>query len=411
MDTVSLRDHSLETFDTPTLLAHATEQSIKRKYEDFSIVDVDSHHYESDCFTQILDYIEDPVMRADAKHMGMRDGGITSSRGSYQEMAGRVTRYKGRAKEKTPEGPHRDITLTRRWMDAFGVDFTCLFPTPMLCLGPDARASRSRSRWRAPITAGSSTTSRRKSRASRRASICRSTRPTECERMIEELGEKPGVVGFCVTAPRYKGVWDNCYATHLRDARGARPAAGVPFGLHVGRRPDDGAVQPLHRRPRAGLHLVQRRPPHELDRQRHARALSQAQGAVDRERPGVAAVPDAAARQRVHDAQLRSAAPQEEAVGLYARHVLHDPADGDGGQRARRSSSPSRSSRPTRSSCTRRTIRTGTWICRARSTTCRSSTSSRSATSSAAMRCASSTSRTEVSDAKLARKAMRTAAQ
>ena len=36
--------------------------------------------------------------------------------------------------------------------------------------------------------------------------------PTECERMIEELGEKPGVVGFCVTAPRYKGVWDNCYS-------------------------------------------------------------------------------------------------------------------------------------------------------------------------------------------------------
>src|SRR5487761_242034 len=129
MDTVSLRDHSLETFDTPTLLAHASEQAIKRRYEDFCMIDVDSHHYESESFTQILDYIEDPVMRADARHMGMRDGGITSSRGSYQEMAGRVTRYKGRAEEESTErGSHRDITLSKRWMDSFGVDFTCMFP-------------------------------------------------------------------------------------------------------------------------------------------------------------------------------------------------------------------------------------------------------------------------------------------
>ncbi|HUK60993.1 MAG TPA: hypothetical protein VLV50_17325, partial [Stellaceae bacterium] len=209
MDTVNLRDHSLEEFDTPTLLAHASEQAAKRKYEDFCIVDVDSHHYESDSFTQILSYIEDPVMRADAKHMGMRDGGITSSRGSYQEMAGRVTRYKGRAKEKTPaDGPHRDITLTRRWMDAFGVDFTCLFPTPMLSLGLTPRVevevalARAYNRW----LIDNVTSKEPRIKASLYLPF---NSPPECERMIEELGEKPGVVGFCVTAPRYKGVWDN----------------------------------------------------------------------------------------------------------------------------------------------------------------------------------------------------------
>ena len=153
MDTVSLRDTKLEEFDTPTLLAHASEQAAKRRYEDFCIVDVDSHHYETDSYTQILDYVEDPVMRNDARHMGMRDGGITSSRGSYQEMAGRVTRYKGRAKEKTPAGVHRDITLTKRWMDAFGVDLTCMFPTPMLSLGLTPRVevevalARAYNRW------------------------------------------------------------------------------------------------------------------------------------------------------------------------------------------------------------------------------------------------------------------------
>src|SRR5271155_1620132 len=137
MDThnVSFRDLRQDEFDTPSILAHAAEQAVKRKYEDFPIIDVDSHHYETESFAQILEYISDPVMRGQARFQGARDGGIASARGSYQEMAGRVTRYKGRFKEKTPSGTHRDIALTRRWMDAFGVDQTCLFPTPMLSLG------------------------------------------------------------------------------------------------------------------------------------------------------------------------------------------------------------------------------------------------------------------------------------
>ncbi len=64
----------------------------------------------------------------------------------------------------------------------------------------------------------------------------------------------------------------------------------------------------------------------------HAGAVPKAQGAVDRERPRLAAVPDAAARQRIHDAQLRGAAAQGEAERLHAPDVLHHPADGDGGQ-------------------------------------------------------------------------------
>ena len=43
---VELRDFSLEHYDTTQALAHAAEQAIQRKYEDFLIVDVDSHHYE-----------------------------------------------------------------------------------------------------------------------------------------------------------------------------------------------------------------------------------------------------------------------------------------------------------------------------------------------------------------------------
>ena len=229
MDTITYRDANIEEFDTPTLLAHAAEQAAKRRYEDFNIVDVDSHHYETESFQQILEYIEDPVLRHQARFQGVRDGGITSSRGSYQEMAGRVTRYKGRFREKTPQSPHRDITLTKRWMDAFGVDITLLFPTPMLSLGLTPRVevevalARAYNRWL--IDHVTSVEPRIKA-----SLYLPFNAPEECEKMIEELGEKPGVVGFCVTAPRYKGVWDNAYARtySMLEER------GLPLAFHSG---------------------------------------------------------------------------------------------------------------------------------------------------------------------------------
>ena len=66
---------------------------------------------------------------------------------------GRITRHPGRRKEKTPSGVHRDITLTKRWMDAMGIDVVCLFPTPMLTLGLTPRVevevalARAYNRW------------------------------------------------------------------------------------------------------------------------------------------------------------------------------------------------------------------------------------------------------------------------
>src|SRR5262249_59072998 len=54
-------------------------------------------------------------------------------------LDGRITRNAGRRLEKTPPSPHRDVTLTKRWMDAMGVDIACMFPTPMLFLGTTPR--------------------------------------------------------------------------------------------------------------------------------------------------------------------------------------------------------------------------------------------------------------------------------
>ncbi len=42
------RRMEVEEFDTTKLLAHAAKQATERGYKNFPIVDVDSHHYESE---------------------------------------------------------------------------------------------------------------------------------------------------------------------------------------------------------------------------------------------------------------------------------------------------------------------------------------------------------------------------
>src|SRR5262249_31980872 len=126
----NFRDLAAAEFDTTTLLAHAAEQAIERRYEDLLIVDVDCHHYETEAFNEILQYMEDPVLRHEAKYQGMARGGIGSADGSYQELGGRITRYPGRRIEKVPPTPHRDITLMRRGVGAPGPRNARMFPPP-----------------------------------------------------------------------------------------------------------------------------------------------------------------------------------------------------------------------------------------------------------------------------------------
>jgi len=210
MDTVNFRDLSVEEFDTKTLLAHANQQAIQRRYEDFLIVDVDAHHYETDSFAQIVEYIEDPVMRAQAKYQGFGAQGITSTSGGYQGLGGRITRNHGRRLEKTPSTPHRDITMTKRWMDAMGVDISCMFPTPMLFLGTTPRTevevalARAYNRWLCEEVLAHEP--RIKSTL-----YLPFKDPDACYKMIEDFGDRKGVIGFTVVSPHYKSVHDNAF--------------------------------------------------------------------------------------------------------------------------------------------------------------------------------------------------------
>ncbi|MGH9808285.1 MAG: hypothetical protein ACRD9W_13675, partial [Terriglobia bacterium] len=57
------RRMAFEEFDTSKLLTHAAKQAVERGYQNFPIVDVDSHHYESESLNEILEYMDDPVLQ------------------------------------------------------------------------------------------------------------------------------------------------------------------------------------------------------------------------------------------------------------------------------------------------------------------------------------------------------------
>ena len=223
------RKMAVEEFDTTKLLAHAARQAEERGYDKFPIVDVDSHHYESESMAEILQYMDDPVLQQLAvsasqsgRTTGMLAGGI-----GYQDLGGRVTRYPLRRLEKGDPGEHRDVSLTRRWMDAIGTDIAVVFPTPMLQLGlhpqveVEVALARAYNRWLVERVLAHEP-------RIRSMLYLPFNDPDAAFRMVQEMAEKPGVVGFMVTAARYRPIHHNGYMRIYA----LLEEMGLPLGFH-----------------------------------------------------------------------------------------------------------------------------------------------------------------------------------
>ena len=222
---------SIAEMDTKTLLEHANHQAIQRRYEDFLIVDVDGHHYENMSYAEIFDYIDDPVMRDQAKYQGYGRGGITtaSSGGGYQNLMGRVTRNPRESKEQVPANTHRDVTLTKRWMDAMGIDIVMLFPTPMLTLSLTPRPevevalARAYNRWLCERILAEEPRIK--------ASLYLPASDAEAMyKVVKDFAGIKGVAGFTFLTPRFKPVYDNSFIKTYA----LMEEMGLPLVFHAG---------------------------------------------------------------------------------------------------------------------------------------------------------------------------------
>lgn len=234
MDLISDRGRrvTVDELNTTKLLAHAAQQAKARKYEDLLIVDCDAHHYENENFGQIFSYMENDVLRQ-LITSGQLKGrhSVVPGQVGFQDMGGRVTRYPMRSSEKTAPDRQRDVQLGERWMDAMGVDYSCLFPTGMLNVGlhpmkeMEVDLCWAYGRW---------LTEQVLPEANGRMYSMLSLPfgdPDASLRQVETFGHRKGVTGFMVTTVRADmAVHDNAFMKVYR----AMEERGLSLAFHSG---------------------------------------------------------------------------------------------------------------------------------------------------------------------------------
>jgi len=223
---------TVDELNTTKLLAHARKQATQRNYDDMLIVDCDAHHYENENFDQILPFMENDVLRQlsiGGRALGRR-GLVPSQAGFTQDMGGRVTRYPLRSTEKTEPGRIRDVQLGERWMDAMGVDYSCLFPTGMLNIGlhpqkeMEADLCWAYNRWLTEKVLP-------ESNGRFYSALCLPfSDPDASLRQVETFGHRKGVSGFMVTTVRNIQVNDNGLMKVYR----AMEERGLTLSFHSG---------------------------------------------------------------------------------------------------------------------------------------------------------------------------------
>lgn len=222
-----------EPAPTELVLANAARQASERNYSNYLIVDADAHHYESESWAEMASYLEDPVIRRLATGGGLqrvtRGNSLLPSPQSDNDLSGRIPRYGARSAEKGEAVGARDAVLARRAMDAMGIDFTILFPSPMLQMGlhPSAEIevaiARAYARWM---------TERILPAEPRIRSLLYLpfNDPAACNRIVEEFSGCRGVVGFMVTSVHYRAIHHNDYLALYR----ALEEKEMPLAVHSG---------------------------------------------------------------------------------------------------------------------------------------------------------------------------------
>ena len=238
--TTVAREHPVQQITTHTdsreILANARRDIARYHLDDYFIVDVDAHHVEFDSWADILDHLENPVLRHNAKAMTQdwpRAGQLAFSNHpvglTFQDVFGRIPHQAELAEHVEQSDEHRDLTLIRRAMDSLGIKMQVIFPQPMLEMGlhpePDIVTAMTfaYNRW------FTRTILPREKRVKTLLSLPFHDADA-CLQTIKEFGETPGVVGFMVTSQRHTGVHRNIYMRIYRELE----ERGLPLAFHAG---------------------------------------------------------------------------------------------------------------------------------------------------------------------------------
>ena len=222
--------------DSRDILKNAKRDQDHLNLRDYFIVDVDSHHVETDSWPEVLDHIEDPVLRYNGKAMSTnwpisRYMALHNAAPGlmFQDVQGRIPHQATLAEEVDDTSVHRDVTLIRRGMDTLGFDYQIVFPQPMLEVGlhPNPYIGASL------IVAYNNWFLERILPAEKRIRTLLALpieSPELCLETIKKHADNPQVVGFMIISQRHMGVHQNQYMPVYR----AIEETGMPLAFHAG---------------------------------------------------------------------------------------------------------------------------------------------------------------------------------
>ena len=201
--------------DTRDILAHATRQA--ESYEDYFLVDIDAHVTETQFWNEIIECVDNDVIRQMGEGQMLRPGqGSTALLNvvpgmTYQHAFGRIPHQAALAEPVgDSRGCHHFTELARRSMDALGLDYQIVFPTPMLTLGMhpqddiEVALSRAYNRWMVERILPED------ERIKGLLYLPFNT-PEACVELVKQHANNPAIIGYTVTSTRNKPVHHNAY--------------------------------------------------------------------------------------------------------------------------------------------------------------------------------------------------------
>jgi predicted TIM-barrel fold metal-dependent hydrolase len=215
-----------------SFLANARREVERRGLDDVPVVDCDCHLYETTAMPEIVRYIENPNLRRSFERSSASMMMHTMVPGNLgdRSVSGRI---KTNLDMQLPTGELSEIHPLAAGMlhsmDQMAIDYSILFPTPMLTLGAhpqpemEVELGRAYNRWLVRDVLPASP-------RIRTMVYLPMSNPEASIACIEEFAEAPGVVGFMITAVRYQPIHENRFMPVFA----ALNERGAPLAFHAG---------------------------------------------------------------------------------------------------------------------------------------------------------------------------------
>ena len=221
--------------DTRDILANATRDIDRFGLRDRLIIDIDSHHEEALEWSDVLDNIDDEVLRDYGKGIAasmssLANYALTSDMPGLrlQELGGRIPHTAGRG-EPVPDGSEHANTVMARAIDAMGYDYQILFPQTMLTMGMHPHPRTATALIMAYNKWFTGNVLARDSRIKSMLSLPIEDPDASLE-TVRRYYNHPDVVGFLITSQRFFSVHDNRYMPVYAELE----RLGMPLGFHAG---------------------------------------------------------------------------------------------------------------------------------------------------------------------------------